>query len=298
MGIDRKVWLRKKLAYWHESLVPPFFYPIALKSWFRKCTGRELNLKEPKTYCDKINWIKLYGVTPEMTRLSDKYLVREFVKEKIGEEYLIPLLGAWDRFDDIDFDRLPDRFALKTNHGSATNIIVDDKSRLDINDAREKFNFWMSINFAFQFGYQLQYRDIKRKIIAEEFIDNGGNDLFDYKIHCFNGVPEYIEYIGGRRDSAHEIYFDMDWNPVDFYDAVFPRYEKIPSKPECLGKLRELAERLSEGWNYVRVDFYVLDNGDIKFGEMTFTPGSGQYTWNPPEADLFMGEKIVLPIEK
>ena len=294
MGINRKVWLSKKLAEWHESLVPPFLYPVALKNWFRKCTGRELDLKEPKTFCDKINWIKLYGVTPEMTRLSDKYLVRDFVAEKIGEKYLIPLLGAWDRFDDINFDLLPDRFALKTNHGSETNIIVEDKSKLDKKDAREKFKFWMGINFAFQFGYQLQYRDIKRKIIAEEFIENGGNDLFDYKIHCFDGKPAYIEVIGGRKQSAREIYFDTDWNPVDFYDAVFPRYEKIPAKPECLDELLKLAATLSEGWNYVRVDFYVLDNGDIKFGEMTFTPGSGQYTWNPPEADLFMGEKIKL----
>ncbi|SKB87192.1 TupA-like ATPgrasp [Lachnospiraceae bacterium] len=296
MAIDRKSWFRKQLAVWHESIVPPFLYPIALKNWFRKCTGRELDLKNPKTYCDKINWIKLYGVTPEMTRLSDKLLVRDFVAEKIGEQYLVPVLGSWDRFDDIDFDSLPKKFALKTNHGSATNIIVEDKEALDMKEAREKMNFWMSLNFAFEFGYQLQYRDIKRKIIAEEFIENSGNDLFDYKFHCFNGKPLYIEYIGGRKSSAREIYLDTEWNPVDFYDAVFPRYEKVPEKPVCLEKLVELASTLSEGWNYVRVDFYVLDNGDIKFGEMTFTPGSGQYTWNPPEADLFMGEKIELPI--
>ena len=294
MGIKRSEWLRKKLAYWHESLVPPFLYPFALKRWYKKCTGRELDLKNPKTFCEKINWIKLYGVTPEMTRLSDKLLVRDFVREKIGEQYLVPLLGAWDKFDDIDFASLPDKFALKTNHGSATNIIVEDKKKLDMKDAKEKFDFWMSINFAFQFGYQLQYRDIKRKIIAEEFIENGGNDLFDYKIHCFKGKSEYVEYIGGRRSSAREIYLDTKWNPVDFYDAVFPRYEKVPEKPVCLDRMLELAEKLSEGWNYVRVDFYLLDNGDIKFGEMTFTPGSGQYTWNPPEADLMMGEKIEL----
>lgn len=295
MRISLKKKLCKKLACLHEGLVPPFLYPIALKNWYKKCTGRELNIKDPQTFCEKINWIKLYGVTPEMTRFSDKYLVRGHVQEKIGEEYLIPLLGVWDRFDDIDFDNLPQRFALKTNHGTETNIIVHDKNSLNMKDAKDCFDFWMSLNYAFIFGYQLQYRDIRRKIIAEEFIDNGGNDLFDYKIHCFDGKPEYIEYIGGRAGNPKEIYLDSTWNPVEFYDAVFPRYEIVPPEPVCLPKLLELASTMSEGWNYVRVDFYVLDDGSIKFGEMTFTPGSGQYTWKPAWADTFLGEKIKLP---
>ncbi|SKB98758.1 TupA-like ATPgrasp [Lachnospiraceae bacterium] len=272
-------------------------YPNALKKWFKKVTGCDLNLDDPKTFDEKIQWLKLNDRNPLKTTLSDKYAVREWVTKTIGEEYLIPLLGAWDRFDDIDFSALPNRFVLKANHASGWNMIVQDKSKLDIPSARRKFNRWMNTDFAFIEGFELQYHDIKRKIVAEKFIENGGNNLFDYKIYCFDGKPKFIEYIGDRLTGQPKVLFlSMDWKPEPFTDGIYPEFEEIPPKPECLDKLTELAEKLCAGFPFVRVDLYVLDDGSIKFGEMTFTPGSGKHSeWNPPEYARIIGDMIPLP---
>lgn len=287
--------LIRKISYYHELLMPSFLIPSDLKRWFKKCNGRTLDLENPTTWCDKINWIKLYGRTPLMTQLSDKYAVREWIKEKIGEKYLIGLLGAWYSFDEIDFTKLPDRFVLKANHASKTNIIVTDKSKLDLDDARKKFKEWMSYNFAYRFGYQLQYKDIKRKIIAEEFIENGGNDLFDYKFHCFNGKPVFVEIIGGRLGESRLAFFDMDWKLVPYRTNAYPLYEVLPERPIAFDEMKRVAEVLCEGFPYVRVDLYMLDDGQVKFGEMTFTPSSGQCTWIPEGTDEMLGKMIPLP---
>ncbi len=282
------------LSYYREALTPVSLRPKALKRWFRKCNGRELHLDPPVTWCDKINWIKLYGVTPEMTLLSDKYMVREWVKEKIGEEYLIPLLGVWDRFEEIDFDTLPDRFVLKTNHACKTNLIVLDRSQFDRKSAAKDFRRWMMFDFSFRFGFQMQYQGIKRKIIAEEFLDNNGADLYDYKFHCFNGKPVSCEYIGGRSGETRLAFFDMDWKLLPYRTATYPVYEELPEKPLNYEKMAELAAVLSEGFPYVRVDLYHLNDGQIKFGEMTFTPSSGQCTWVPEGTDEMLGKLIDL----
>ncbi len=286
--------LKTFLSYYGEKLTPKPLRPLALKRWFRVCNGRKLNLSPPRTWCDKINWIKLYGVTDEMTRLSDKYLVRDWIKEKIGEEYLIPLLGVWDSFNDIDFDALPDSFVLKTNHACRTNLIVTDKASLNKKKAGEAFRRWMAYDFSYRFGFQMQYHGIRRRIIAEEFLINNGKDLIDYKFHCFNGVPVCCEYIGGRSGSARLAFFDMDWKLLPYRTNAYPLCETLPEKPLNYDKLKELAEILCKGFPYVRVDLYHLDNGDIKFGEMTFTPSSGQCTWIPEGTDEMLGKMIRL----
>lgn len=283
------------LSYYREKFTPASLRPRALKRWFKKCNGRTLSLDPPVTWCDKINWIKLYGVTPEMTRLSDKYLVRDWVKEKIGEEYLIPLLGVWDSFDEIDFSTLPDKFVLKTNHACRTNLIVTDKSRMDKKSARKDFKRWMMFDFAYRFGFQMQYLKIRRKIIAEEFLENGGNDLLDYKFHCFNGVPVSCEYIGGRSENETRLaFFDMDWKLLPYRTSTYPLCEVLPEKPSNYEKMAEIAKTLSEGFPYVRVDLYHLNDGSIKFGEMTFTPSSGQSGWIPEGTDEMLGKMIDL----
>ena len=280
------------LSYYGEALTPVPLRPLALKRWFRKCNGRELHLDPPKTWCDKINWIKLFGITPEMKTLSDKYAVRDWIRTRIGEEYLIPLLGVWDRFEDIDFEVLPDRFVLKTNHACNTNMIVLDKSAFDKKAAAKEFRRWMMFDFAFRFGFQMQYYGIKRKIIAEEFVDNNGSDLMDYKFHCFNGDPVCCEYIGGRSGKARLAFFDKDWKLLPYRTATYPVYEVLPEKPSNYEKMTELAAELSKGFPYVRVDLYHLNDGSIKFGEMTFTPSSGQCTWIPEGTDEMLGEMI------
>ena len=282
----------KTLGYWHEKLMPPFLYPRALKKWYKKCTGRELDLNDPKTFSEKLQWIKLYYKNPMMSTLSDKLLVRDWIKEKIGEEYLVPLIGAWENFDDIDFDKFPDEFVIKANHGSKMNIIVNDKSKFDKEDARRKFKKWLKQDFSYMFGYQLHYGAIKPMIVAEEMIPNDGN-LFDYKIFVFDGKARYIWIDSDRYSEHHRNIYDFDWNPAPF-EIEFPKREKELPPPVNLEKMRVLAEKLAEGFPEVRVDFYEVD-GKILFGEMTFTSGSGQEKIVPYEYDRILGDMITLP---
>ena len=168
--------LRKDYDYYRS--LDPSQYEEELKDWYKRRTKKELDLENPKTFNEKIQWLKLYDSTPIKTKLADKYLVREWVKEKIGEEYLVPLLGVWDKFDDIDFDKLPDKFVLKCNHGCGWNLIVTDKSKIDKVEAKKKFDKWMNTNFAFCNGLELHYKNIQPKIIAEEYLENNGGDLY------------------------------------------------------------------------------------------------------------------------
>ena len=269
-------------------------YLHELSVWYNLQTGRELNLENPKTFDEKIQWMKLYDSTPLKTQLTDKYLVRDYVTEKIGKQYLISLLGVWDTFDEIDFEGLPNQFVLKANHGSGWNIIVRNKSAFNKKDAKKKFDKWMKTNYAFQAGLELQYKNIQPKIIAEEYLENEGGNLFDYKVHCFGGRAEYIQYIGDRAThTTREGWFDRDWNLMPF-TLTYPKYShKIPC-PKNYNNLLEVAEILSSPFSYVRVDFYVLNDGQFKFGEMTFTPASGGDRFTPEEYNLLLGELIPL----
>ena len=271
--------------YAYYSSLPPRKYPKELKLWYKMATGDDLNLQHPKTYNEKIQWLKLYDSTPLKTRLSDKFLVRDWVKEKIGEEYLIPLLGVWDNFDEIDFDKLPDQFVLKANHGSGWNIIVKDKATFDWEDAKKKFDSWMRTNFAFLCGFELQYLNISPKIIAEEYLENGNNDLFDYKVFCFDGRAESVMFLSERKQGLKMAFYDLNWNKLPFVYS-YPQNEKPIPKPEKLELLIELAEKLAAGFAHVRVDFYVLNDGSIKFGEMTFSSASGICEWNIPKSPI------------
>ena len=273
--------------------IPPERYPEELCKWYYQKTGYMLNLVNPRTYNEKIQWMKLYDATPLKTRLSDKYLVRDWVREKIGEEYLVPLLGVWDSFEEIDFDRLPDQFVLKANHGCGWNVIVKDKSQLDREDAKKKFDTWMRMNYAFN-GLELQYLNIKPKIIAEQYLENDNDDLYDYKVFCFDGKPESVMYLSERKHGLKMAFFDLDWNKLPFV-YTYPRNESEVPEPANLGLMIDLAKRLAEGFPHVRVDFYELNDGSIKFGEMTFTSADGTCRWNIPEQDLIYGNLITLP---
>lgn len=269
-------------------------YPRLLKLWYKASTGEDLNLDATQTFNEKIQWLKLYDSTPLKTRLADKYLVRDWVKEKIGEEYLVPLLGVWDKFDDIDIDSLPNQFALKCNHGSGWNEIVKDKSLLDIADAKKKIDQWMKTNFAFVSGLELHYKNIPPKIIAEKYIEQLDNDLLDYKIHVFNGIPKIIQIIGNRNFETHkakECFLTTDWVSQELMYHTYNSYEIIPEKPENLSELLKIAEILGEGFSYVRVDLYDL-SGKIIFGEMTFTPASGIGKWKDKNASKLVGSWI------
>lgn len=288
----KAIFVKKNYNYYRN--LTPSQYPAELCGWFKRTTGQNLDLENPKTFNEKLQWLKLYDSTPLKTRLADKYLVRDWVKEKIGEEYLIPLLGVWDSFDEIDFDALPNQFVLKANHGCGWNIIVTDKSKFDKADAKKKFDSWMKLNFAYSFGLELQYLNIPPKIIAEAYVENAGDDLYDYKVFCFDGRAESIMFLSERKTGLKMAFYDLQWNKLPFTYS-FPRNPEDIPKPQNLDLLISLAEKLSEGFAHVRVDFYILNDGTLKFGEMTFTSASGSCKWNPPEQNRIYGDLITLP---
>jgi|GEM_PF-756209 len=270
----------------------PDEYRGALENWYEEDMGIKLDLDNPQTYNEKIQWLKLHDSTPIKTKLADKYGVRSWVSEKIGEQYLIPLLGVWNNYDEINFDALPERFVLKCTHGSLFNLIIQDKNEINHISVKNDFESWLNINYAY-YGIELQYKDIQPKIIAEEYIENGSDDLYDYKIWCFNGEPKYIQFLCGRKTKLKMAFFDTDWNLLPFVYEYERNTDHVP-RPENLNELLRLAKILSQGFVHVRVDFYVLNDGSIKFGEMTFTPASGRAKWVPPKYDFIMGQNITL----
>ena len=280
---------------YHKSL-KPYQYRRALEDWYKSRTGQKLDLDNPQTFNEKIQWLKLYDSTPLKTKLTDKYEVREWIKEKIGEQYLVPLLGVYNSFDDIDFDALPDKFVLKCTHGSTWNLIVKDKNSIDYKKTRSNFEEWMSTDYSFK-GLELHYKDMIPRIIAEQFID-GIDDLKDYKFLCFDGEVKYIwvdstRYINHCRDL-----FDLEWThlPVTI-NSKYLNANTVPERPEALEKMIELAHILSQNFPFVRVDLYNV-NEKIYFGEMTFTTGNGIEKIIPDEFALHLGDLINLPDEK
>lgn len=286
--------LKSDLLYRYYMLLPRSEYEREIKFWYGSKTGKSLDLENPQTYNEKIQWLKLYDCTPLKTRLADKYAVREYVKEKIGEQYLTPLLGVWDFFDEIDFDSLPDQFVLKANHGCGWNILVKDKHTFDRISAKAKFELWMHLNFAFMNGFELQYRDIVPKIIAEDYLDSFSGDLIDLKAYCFQGRVESILFCCGRQTNLQKVFFDRDWVKLP-YSNMHALCEVNVDRPKNLELFIHLAETLAAGFKHVRVDFYLLNDGTLRFGEMTFTPLSGLGEWIPAEQDRILGDLIILP---
>jgi hypothetical protein len=306
--------IRKDMTkrYWYERLrlVPDTVIPQKLELFFCFRTGNKMYLNHPVTFNEKIQWMKAFDTNPLKTRLADKYLVRGYVEEKIGADYLIPLLGVWDRFDDIDFDMLPQSFVLKTNHGSGWNIIVKDKNRLDKEYARERFGEWMITNYAYCNGFEMHYRDIVPKIIAEPYlsVDDKLNacgelenragtketdSLNDYKLFVFGGRVKLIEVDINRFTKHKRNLYTPRWELLP-YSMGYPNApEIIIDKPRQLDEMINISERLAEGFILARVDLYI-HNDRVLFGEMTFTPGSGTELIFPEEFDLEMGGWIDL----
>lgn len=257
---------------------------------------KKLNLKNPKTFNEKLMYLKLntYKDNELVTKCADKYKVREYVKNSGCEEILNKLIDVYDSVDDIDFDKLPNKFVLKCNHASGYNIICDDKSKLDIKDTKKKLRKWMKSDF-WKYGAEIQYKGIEKKIVCEKFLDTkDGNAIADFKIYCFGGKPELCLMCIERNFGKPKKYFlDKNWNLMPEINNLSE--DEIKSfkieKNESLDKMYEYAEILSKPFEFVRVDFYNYNNKPI-FGEMTFTPAgclSKQYT---DEASSKLGEMI------
>lgn len=278
----------------HKLLLDPSLYPHAIKMWYQNKTGNVLDLENPITYNEKIQWMKIFDNDPRKTLLTDKIAVRDYVAQRAGSDILIPLIATYNYAEEIDFGSLPEQFVLKANHGCSMNAIVRDKHEADLDSIRRKAKKWLGTDFAFVNGYELHYIDIPHRLFAEKYIENTNGDLPDYKFWCFDGKVYYIMFLAERRTGLKMAFYDLEWNKMPFVYS-YPRYEKEVEKPPNLNEMIQIAEKLSEGFSHARVDLYRLDNGEIKFGEITFSSASGSCRWTPPEADLMMGEHFVLP---
>lgn len=261
---------------------------------YKHYLDRDLDWSNLKRYTEKLQWKKLFYVNPLENIASDKYAVREWVKDKIGSEYLVPMIGVWDRFEDIDFDSMPQRFVLKTTHASSNIIIVKDKDLFDKKYAALMFKLWLSTDYAYA-SFEMNYKGIPRRIIAEEFMQDKNGEFNDYKFMCFNGEP-YCCWIDQGRFTKHtRDIFDMNWNKLPFTE-VFPNSTCPVSKPHNFEKMIEVVKILAKDFSHVRVDLYNVD-GKIYFGELTFCESSGFCKITPDEYDFKMGAMWDLPID-
>ena len=247
-------------------------YKNKLKQIWLLKNKKPLNLDRPKTFDEKIQWLKIYDSTPIKTLLSDKYLMRDWITEKIGEEFLVPLLGIYNKFKDIDFEKLPNKFVIKCNHGSGYKINVKEKSQLNLTEAKIKIDKWMNENYAFHSTLDLEYRDIKHKIIIEKYIDNK-SDLKNYELYCFNGIPKLILAESKRCQNRSFNFYNLNSNILSFKVKngykIFSSFEK----DKYIMKMVELASILSVGFIFVKVQFYRI-NSKIYFNKMAFTTSS------------------------
>ncbi len=239
---------------------------------FRLLLCRRMNWDAPKTYNEKLNWLKLNDNSENYSKYVDKYAVRSYIEETIGAEYLVPLLGVWPSFDEIDWNSLPDSFVLKCNHGSHCSIICTDKKSLDLSGARSRFNSWMKRNWYWLYR-EKPYKAIVPCIIAEKFIGVDEVVPEDYKVFCYDGVPKLIRVDVGRySDNVTYNYYDVDWKRSDLQ---FTKISDEPTpRPECLEEMLRLSGVLANAFRHVRVDWYVV-GGKLYFGEMTFYNAAG-----------------------
>ncbi len=267
-----------------------------LKMQYKLKFKKELNLEHPKTFNEKIQWLKINDRNPEYTKWVDKYEVRKIIADKIGEEYLIPLLGVYNSTNEIDFDKLPNQFVLKCTHDSGGIIVCTDKSKLNQGEVKKRLNKRLKTNFYWS-GREWPYKDVKPRIVCEQYMtDESGWELKDYKVFCFNGKPKYIEVDYNRYVSHKLNLYDTEWNFIDAY-LTSPNDKDVEIlKPKKLELMLELAARLAENTIFLRVDFYSIEDR-LYCGEITLSPGSGFVEFHPEEMDLTMGNDMVLPID-
>lgn len=293
-----------------KSIVQASNYPL-LKALLRLCSDKmfikikwlgrrmpyRLNLKNPRTFNEKLQWIKLYDHDPLYTTLVDKYKVKSYVTERVGADYVIPLLGAWDSVDDIEWDKLADQFVVKCSHDCGGMVICKDKSKIDIEKATEKLRRAFGKNYYYE-GREWPYKNVQPKVFAEAYMEDEFGELRDYKFFCFDGEVKAMFIASDRQTVGEEVkfdFFDADFNHLPFTQG-HPNAKQLPEKPKGFDEMKRLAAQLSKGLPEVRVDFYDV-NGHIYFGEFTFFHFGGMVKFNPVEWDYKFGEWIKLPIQ-
>lgn len=266
-----------------------------LKLIFKAKMGYKLNLKNPQTFNEKIQWLKLNDRKTEYTRMVDKYEAKKLVGNKIGNEYIIKNIGIWNSFDEIDFSKLPDKFVLKCTHDSGGLVICRNKELLDKEKVKNKLEKSLMKNY-YKMGREWPYKNVKPRIIAEEYMeDKKQKTLRDYKFYCFSGCPKYLYISEGLEDhsTAKISFYDLEFNDAPFKRNDYKTFDVRPEKPKNYEKMIELSRVLSNGFSFLRVDFYEI-NDKIYFGELTFSPCSGFMPFNPKEYDKVLGSYIDL----
>ena len=278
---------------------PSEFY---LKVLFRLHFGYWPDFRNPKTFSEKINWLKINDIHPEYCQLVDKYEAKRFVASVIGEEYIIPTLGLWNSIDEIDWEKLPEQFVIKSTSDSGSIVICKEKSKFDVEDAKRKL-IKLGTRDYYKVSKEYPYKNIPHRFIAEEYIEEDScNELNDYKFFCFDGVPKFCQVIRNRRTKETIDFYDMNWIHMPFIGLVSKdshiKFGEAPvPKPRCLEKMLYIASRLSKGKTFSRIDLYLV-RGKVYFGEITFFPASGMGSFEPREWDYKLGEMIKLSIDK
>lgn len=259
---------------------------------YRLRMGKKPDLDNPRTFTEKLQWLKLHDHNPEYTGMADKLAMRTYVEDRIGEGHTVPVLGIWQRFEDIDFDSLPDRFVLKTTHDSGSYVICRDKASFDRKNASKILTRSLKRNY-YRTTREWQYKDIEPRIIAEQYMDDGKTNLTDYKFFCFNGKPLFMYSEEESSGNPTQAIADMQYNmmPFSMDDA---KADVLPPKPELFGTMAAVSEKLSEGVPFLRVDMYCIGNA-FYVGELTFYHYGGFIPFNPVGWDLKLGEKLELP---
>lgn len=272
---------------------------LYLQMYFFAKFKRFIDFENPKAFNEKLQWLKLYYRNPEYVNLVDKYEVKKYVAEKIGEEYLIPTLGIWDSVEEIDFDALPEQFVLKCTHDSGGLVLCKDKAKLDVEKVKEKIRKSLKNNY-YYIGREWPYKGVKPRVLAEAYMeDETVSELRDYKFFCFNGEAK-IMYLASERYKENDVvkfdFYDMEFNHLDFRNG-HPNNAVPAQKPKTFETMRALAEKLAQGFHHVRVDLYEV-NGKNYFGEMTFYNQNGFVPFDPEEWDYKIGEWLELPDNK
>lgn len=281
------------VTYYKRHFVNPEKY---LQRMFYKRMGYELNLQNPQTYNEKLQWMKLYDHNLLYTKLVDKYEVKHYVSDTIGSQYIIPTIGVWDKVHDIDFEKLPNQFVLKCTHDSGGLVICKDKNSFDTSKAKKILKKSLKRNFYYM-GFEWPYKDVKPRIIAETYMeDSKTKELRDYKFFCFNGVVKALFIATERQKEGEDVkfdFFDANFNHLPFRQG-HENAEEVPEKPICFEEMKRLASILSKNMPQVRVDFYEVD-GKVYFGEMTFFHHGGWTPFEPSKWDNIFGAWLILP---
>ncbi len=272
-----------------------FFLPdkLYLKWKYKLLIGKKLDLKNPKLLSEKLQWLKLYNRNPEYTKMVDKYEVRNYIENKIGKQYLIPLVGVYDKFDDIDFDKLPNKFVIKCTHDSGGLVICKDKNTLNMKAAKKKINKFMKRNY-YKVHREWPYKNVKPRIVIEKYIENKDkSDLLEYNIFCFNGIPKLVSVCyGDKEKNRFNDFYDSDFNKLDL-KCIYNASNVILDKPKQFDKMKEIASILSKDIPHLRVDFYLCNN-KIYLGELTFFHFAGFTKFEPKNYEITLGDYLKL----